>query len=102
MSSLAKKRLDIAKTQEGNITCSTVDGSLSIDLPDFNSVITTIFPKVPSKLTFDNPTYLKFSPQGQVAAIRFALKCLLSDFYGTEDKAIEYFLFHLRQTLILF
>ena len=102
VSSLAKKRLDIATTQEGNITCSTVDGSPSIDLPDFSSVITTIFPKVPSKLTFDNPTYLKFSPQGQVAAIRFALKCLLSDFYGAEDKAIEYFLFHLSQTLTLF
>ena len=56
VSSLAKKRLDIATTQEGNITCSTVDGSPSIDLPDFSSVITTIFPKVPSKLTFDNPT----------------------------------------------
>ena len=35
VSSLAKKRLDIATTQEGNITCSTVDGSPSINLPDF-------------------------------------------------------------------
>lgn len=78
-----------------------IEVSSNKKLPDFGQFVSTVFTQGDrhAGVSYRSQHYGEFSYQGKATTLRFAMVCLMHDFYGGTDESIELYYHALSDTL---